>query len=85
MNRHLVTRRKTLAMLGGSALAAALPVSVRAQGRAPLTLGIQTSTWGAPGMVAEAEKLFEKAGANVTVHKFDSGRAVRDEIGRAHV
>lgn len=80
MDRHLIARRKVLAMLGGSALTAALPVSVRAQGKAPLTLGIQTSTWGAPGMVAEAEKLFEKAGVTVIVHKFDSGRAVRDAM-----
>lgn len=77
---HLMSRRKVLTLLGGSALATAFPArSLHAQG-APLTLGIQTSTWGAVGMVAEAEKLFEKAGASVVVQKFDSGRTVRDAM-----
>jgi len=77
---HRISRRKVLTLLGGSALATAFPArSLHAQG-APLTLGIQTSTWGAVGMVAEAEKLFEKAGANVVVQKFDSGRTVRDAM-----
>ncbi len=77
---HRISRRKVLTLLGGSALAAAFPArSLHAQG-APLTLGIQTSTWGAVGMVAEAEKLFGKAGANVVVQKFDSGRTVRDAM-----
>lgn len=80
MNHYSKSRRRALAMMGGSALAAAFPIAARAQDKAPLTLGIQTSTWGAVGMVAEAEKLFEKAGANVKVHKFDSGRAVRDAM-----
>lgn len=75
-----ITRRKALLLLGGSALGAALP-GRKAQAQAgTLTLGIQTSTWGAVGMVAEAEKLFAKAGVNVTVQKFDSGRAVRDAM-----
>ena len=76
---HL-SRRKALLLLGGSALAIALPGRhARAQSGA-LTLGIQTNVWGAVGMVAEAEKLFPKAGINVTVQKFDSGRAVRDAM-----
>lgn len=80
MENNRISRRKALALLGGSALATAFPArSLHAQG-APLTLGIQTSTWGAVGMVAEAEKLFEKAGANVVVQKFDSGRTVRDAM-----
>lgn len=80
MENTRISRRKALALLGGSALATAFPArSLHAQG-APLTLGIQTSTWGAVGMVAEAEKLFEKAGANVVVQKFDSGRTVRDAM-----
>jgi len=68
-------------MLGGSALAAVLPLATRAQGaKTPLIFGIQTSVWGAPGMVAEAEKTFEKTGANVTVLKFDSGKTTRDAM-----
>lgn len=81
MDCNRMSRRRALALLGGSALAAALPSSLRAQGaKAPLSLGIQTSVWGAVGLVADAEKLFEKAGANVVVHKFDSGRTVRDAM-----
>ncbi len=82
MNHYSQSRRKALAMIGGSALFTIVPASaVRAQGaRAPLNLGIQTSVWGAVGMVAEAEKMFEKAGANVTVFKFDSGKTTRDAM-----
>jgi ABC-type nitrate/sulfonate/bicarbonate transport system substrate-binding protein len=79
MEKATYTRRHVLQVLGAGALAAVTPAIARAAG-APLTLGIQTSTWGAVGMVAEAEKLFEKAGANVVVQKFDSGRAVRDAM-----
>lgn len=82
MERNRDLRRRVLTLLGGTALAAALPArSVYAQGaKAPLTLGIQTSVWGAVGMVAEAEKMFEKAGANVKVLKFDSGKTTRDAM-----
>ena len=60
MNRHSQSRRKALQLIGGSALFTIVPASaVRAQGaKTPLTLGIQTSVWGAVGMVAEAEKMF---------------------------
>ena len=85
MNRYSQFRRKTLAMLGGSALAAALPVTARAQGKAPLKFGIQTTIWGAVALVAEAEKLFEKAGVNVEVVKFDSGANARDAMISGHI
>lgn len=77
-----ISRRKALSFLGGGALAAALPMkTLRAQGaKAPIALGIQTSVWGAVGMVAEAEKTFQKVGANVTVLKFDSGKTTRDAM-----
>lgn len=82
MNRDLISRRRVLTLLGGTALAAAVPARMlHAQGaKTPLSLGIQTSVWGAVGMVAEAEKMFEKAGANVTVLKFDSGKTTRDAM-----
>ena len=82
-----LSRRKALTLLGGSALAAVLPIRHGAAQTRSLTLGIQTNVWGSVGMVAEAEKLFSKAGINVTVQKFDSGRAVRDAMvaGRVDV
>jgi len=80
MELSRMSRRRALSLIGGSAVAAALPGGVvRAQG-APLNLGYQTSTWGAVGMVAEAEKLFEKTRAKVVFHKFDSGRTIRDAM-----
>lgn len=76
-----IGRREFLEIFGGVTLAAAMPQVARAQGaKAPLQLGIQTSVWGSVGMVADAEKTFEKAGGDVTLHKFDSGRAVRDAM-----
>lgn len=78
MDRQGMDRRRALAVFGGSVLAAALPPLARAE--APLILGIQATTWGAVGMVAEAEKLFEKAGVAVEVKKLDSGRSVRDAM-----
>ena len=75
-----ISRRKALALLGGSALTAALPGGMARAQTGTLSLGVQTSTWGAVGLVAEAEKLFSKAGINVTVQKFDSGRSVRDAM-----
>lgn len=82
MNFNRISRRYFLELLGGGALMAALPVSQlhAQQTKEPLKLGIQTSVWGAVGMVAEAEQMFEKAGANVTVLKFDSGKTTRDAM-----
>ena len=74
-------RRRFMAMLGTISLGAALPKEVFAQSAtAPLTFGFQNTSWGTVGMVAEAEKTFQKAGANVTIFKFDSGKAVRDAM-----
>lgn len=76
-----ISRRKVLSLMGGGALAAAFPaITLRAQGSEPLHLGIQTTIWGAVAIVAEAEKMFEKAGANVVVDKFDSGANARDAM-----
>ncbi len=85
MERNRISRRKALSLLGGSALAAALPAGLaRAQG-APLRFGIQTTIWGAVAIIAEAEKLFEKAGAKVEVVKFGSGAQARDAMIAGHI
>ena len=86
MTQRIISRRQTLALLGGGVLAAAFPaVSLRAQQGGPLRMGIQTTIWGAVAIVAEAEKTFEKAGANVTVNKFDSGAAALDAMIAGHI
>lgn len=85
MEENRVSRRKALSLLGGTALAAAMPGGiVRAAGE-PLRFGIQTTIWGAVGILAEAEKTFQKAGANVVVNKFDSGKAARDAMIGGHI
>lgn len=74
-------RRKLLAGFGAAVLASGVPLRALAQGAsAPLILGIQNTSWGAIGMVAEAEKTFQKAGANVTVLRFDTGKTTRDAM-----
>ncbi|TAL82160.1 MAG: ABC transporter substrate-binding protein [Candidimonas sp.] len=81
MNNNIQDRRRFIAMLGILSLSTALPKDVFAKsGAAPLTFGAQNTSWGAVAMVAEAEKTFKKAGANVTAFQFDSGKAVRDAM-----
>ena len=59
----------------------ALPKAVRAQGEtAPLNFGFQETSWGTIGMIVELEDLFKKAGANVNILKFDSGKTTRDAM-----
>jgi len=85
MDQNRISRRKALSLLGGTALAAAMPGGVaRAQG-APLRFGIQTTIWGAVAIIAEAEKTFEKAGGNVEVVKFGSGAQARDAMIAGHI
>lgn len=85
MEENRISRRKALSLIGGSALAAAMPAGLaRAQG-APLRFGIQTTIWGAVAILAEAEKTFQKAGANVVVNKFDSGANARDAMIGGHI
>jgi ABC-type nitrate/sulfonate/bicarbonate transport system substrate-binding protein len=85
MNHNRISRRGMLRLLGGSALAAAMPGQLaRAQG-GPLRFGIQTTVWGAVAIIAEAEKTFQKAGANVEVVKFGSGAQARDAMIAGHI
>jgi len=84
MNENRISRRQALALLGGSALAATLPLPARAQA-APLRFGIQTTIWGAVAIIAEAEQTFQKAGAKVDVVKFGSGAQARDAMIAGHI
>lgn len=80
MTQHSDTRRTLLR--GAAALAAApyLATTARAQQSEPLRFGFQNTSWGSIGMVAQAEDLFRKNGVNVSVNRFDSGKAVRDAM-----
>jgi sulfonate transport system substrate-binding protein len=85
MDHNRISRRNMLRLLGGSAIAAAMPGQLaRAQG-GPLRFGIQTTIWGAVAIIAEAEKTFAKAGGNVEVVKFGSGAQARDAMIAGHI
>jgi len=75
-----VTRRGALGVLGGAALAAAWPRAAGARADARVRLGYQATLWGAPAIVAEEEKLFARAGANVDVIRMSSGKDIRDAM-----
>ncbi|MBU6483278.1 MAG: ABC transporter substrate-binding protein [Betaproteobacteria bacterium] len=80
MTARTLGRREVLGILGATALAGFVP-RARAQGAsAPLTLGIQNTSWGVVGMVAEGEQTFKKHGANVKVLLFDTGKTTRDAM-----
>lgn len=81
MNPRERTRRRLLQLLGSSALTAAWPASwLRAAPNDPLSLGYPANLIGTVAILAEGEKMFEKAGARVTFHRFNSGVAVRDAM-----
>lgn len=81
MRRLEASRREFLGLAGAGFASLAMPTLVRAQGAAaPLAFGYQNTSWGVVGMIAEADDLFRKAGANVTIYKFDGGKATRDAM-----
>ncbi len=80
MSRSGLTRRETLAALGAAGLAAAWPRGAVARADAKVRLGYQATLWGAPAIVAEEERLFDKVGAAVDVRKFSSGKDIRDAM-----
>lgn len=76
-----LTRREALGGLGAVAAAAAWPARGNgAQGDVKVRLGYQATLWGAPAIVAEEEKLFARAGANVEVLRMSSGKDIRDAM-----
>ncbi len=88
MTKIRLPRRDFLAIAGATMAASALPKAARAQGAmAPLNFGYQETSWGTIGMIVEEEGLFKKAGANVNILKFDSGKTTRDAMiaGRVDV
>lgn len=74
-------RRDFLTLAGAALTTTAFPGTLRAQGAAaPLNFGFPNAGWGAIGMIGEAHGLFKKAGANVKIFTFDSGKSVRDAM-----
>jgi sulfonate transport system substrate-binding protein len=80
MSNTRIERRGFLKAAGAAAIAGALPLRANAQSSTPLSLGFQNTSWGTVAMVAEAEKTFEKAGANVKFFRFGSGKETRDAM-----
>ena len=80
MSKGCIERRDFLKTAGAAALASAWPLRTYAQSGEPLNLGFQNTSWGTVAMVADAEKTFEKAGANVKFHRFGSGKETRDAM-----
>lgn len=75
-----VSRRTLLATLGAAALAGTGALRLRAAPNYSLSLGSQYTFWGLVDIVGTQEKLFEKAGVNLDVRIFDSGKSTRDAI-----
>lgn len=86
MTKLILRRRDFLTLAGGAAAATATALRAGAA-TAPLNFGYQTTSWGTIGMVVEAQGLFQKAGANVTILKFDGGKTTRNAMvsGRVDV
>src|SRR5262245_61238993 len=78
---HNLPRRDLLRLTGAIVASAAFGTGARAQGAsAPLNFGYQATSWGTIGMLCEAQDLFKRAGANVTIYKFDGGKTTRDAM-----
>jgi aliphatic sulfonates family ABC transporter substrate-binding protein len=80
MTKFALPRRDFLS-LTGAALAAAATGLRRADADAtPINFGYQNTSWGTIGMIAESQGLFKRAGANVSIYTFDSGKTTRDAM-----
>ena len=81
MTKISLPRRKFLTIAGAAAAASAMPKIADAQNAAAqLNFGFQNTSWGTIGMIAESQDLFKKAGGNVNIFKFDSGKTTRDAM-----
>ncbi|MEO8280645.1 MAG: ABC transporter substrate-binding protein [Ideonella sp.] len=80
MTQFTVTRRRLIRDVAVLAALPALNGLAHAQSGEPLRFGFQNTSWGSIGMVAEADGMFKKQGVNVSINRFDSGKAVRDAM-----
>ena len=87
MTKLILPRRDFLTLAGGALAAATLPVGMRAHAATTINFGYQTTSWGTIGMIAESQGLFKKAGADVKVFQFSSGKDARNAMisGRVDV
>jgi ABC-type nitrate/sulfonate/bicarbonate transport system substrate-binding protein len=79
MTKLVLPRRDFLTIAGATLATSAFPM-VRAFGAEPIKFGFQNSSWGSLGMIADAENTFKKAGADVKIFRFDSGKTTRDAM-----
>jgi aliphatic sulfonates family ABC transporter substrate-binding protein len=79
MTKLALPRRDFLGLTGGALAAAVTGLRANAEA-AQVNFGFQNTSWGTIGMIAESEDLFKKAGGNVAVHTFDSGKTTRDAM-----
>jgi NitT/TauT family transport system substrate-binding protein len=86
MTKITLPRRDFLAIAGATLATSAFPM-VRAYGAEPIRFGFQNSSWGSIGMIADAANTFKKAGTDVKIFRFDSGKTTRDAMisGRVDV
>lgn len=75
-----ISRRDAVALAGAAAATAVAPSALLAQAVPAINFGFQNTSWGTIGMIAESQDLFKKAGGNVNVFKFDSGKSTRDAM-----
>ena len=81
MGPYKIGRRQLLKLIGGATVAASLPIrSAHSARNTPLSLGYPANLTGVVAIIAEQEKIFDKVGAQVSFHKFNSGVAVRDAM-----
>jgi NitT/TauT family transport system substrate-binding protein len=79
MSKHFLSRRELIQATAALGLLPGMHQASHAQSE-PIRFGFQNTSWGSIGMVAEAEDMFKKNGVNVSVFRFDSGKAVRDAM-----
>lgn len=86
MTKLMLPRRDFLAIAGATVATSAFPM-LPAFGAEPIKFGFQNSSWGSIGMIADSANTFKKAGANVKIFRFDSGKTTRDAMisGRVDV
>jgi NitT/TauT family transport system substrate-binding protein len=87
MTKFVLPRRDFLTLTGGALAAATLPELPAFAAGKTINFGYQTTSWGSVGMIAQSLDLFKKAGADVKIFQFSSGKDARNAMiaGRVDV
>lgn len=81
MKSHNIKRRRLFQMIGGTVAFGGWAMKDSAGAQADsVSLGFPANLTGAIAIIGEEAKIFEKTGARVSFHKFNSGAAVRDAM-----